>query len=67
MWVGVNSNKTLHESKLGYKLHWHPVTNSHLHLGMFTLLRTFLQAPSNFYVATRMLDVSFSSVKSPWI
>lgn len=57
MWEGTNSNDVLYESELGYKLLWYPVTNSHPHLGMFTLLKTFLEVPSNFCVATRMLDV----------
>ena len=54
------------ESELGCKLHWYLVTNSHPHSGIFILLKTFLEAPFKFYVATRMLHVPFSSVKSPW-
>lgn len=41
--------------------------NSHPHLGIFVLLKTFLEAPFKFSVATRTLDVRFSSVKLPGI
>lgn len=46
MWEGTN-NDELYESELGYKLHWYSVINAHPHLGMFALLKTFLEATSN--------------------
>lgn len=60
--MGRTDSNALRESELGYKLHWHSVTNSHSYLGMFTMLNTFLEAPSNFYVATKMFDVFFCKI-----
>lgn len=67
MQQGADGDNVFYESELGCKLHWYPVTNSHPHSGIFILLKTFLEAPFKFCVATRMLHVPFSSVKSPWI
>lgn len=64
---GARRRSRVREPELGATPRWYPATDSRSHGGVFLSLKTFSETPFKLCVATRVLAVCFSSIKSPWI